>query len=601
MTNVVTSPSGFPAGIPIQQELYENWAQAINVPNMWTCQPRNEADVVAVCNWAAGAKWQVRARGVMHGWSPITIAPTATPGGNILLVDLKASLNSITVASATGGAPPLVTVQTGATMDALMSALQAAPGGQGSAPGYSFAHIPAPGNITVGGALAINAHGSAIRTPPIDDMNIPYGSLSNQILSFTAIVTEPGTTTYAARTFFRGEGDDKAFLAHLGRALLTSVTLQVTDNYNLRCQSHMDIDADTLFAAPTASNPVPQNSVAWFLQQAGRVEAIWFPAFPIFGHQRTSYPWFKVWTVAPQQPAGSTAVSAPYNYVFSDDLPSEVNDLIKQIFGGAAWVTPLFTYTFEQFSKAALNGGYGFKNTTDLWGPSMNTLLYVRDSTLRVTANGYAVQMKKSDVQQAIADFAAKFTSMLAAYQAKGEYPINSPLEIRVTNLDDPSKIVAPMGRTAQSPTISALTQDAVSTANGWDVAVWFDVLTAQPPGDPQHAGTFYQELEEWVTQRFAAGYRVMAEWSKGWAYTSAGAWTNSAYIAAIQEAFTAGRPADDNWQWESDTLAKYDAAGLFHAPLLDTLFPPTAAKTAEVPDAPQIAEPGGSTIQPLV
>ena len=33
------------------------------------------------------------------------------------------------------------------------------------------------------------------------------------------------------------------------------------------------------------------------------------------------------------------------------------------------------------------------------------------------------------------------------------------------------------------------------------------------------------------------------------------------------------GRASDDNWEWEKATLAKYDSANLFHAPLLDKLF----------------------------
>jgi len=62
-----TLPSGFPPDIPVAQKTFENWCQMITVPGVWTCTPRSEADVVAVCNWAAGAGYKVRARGIMHG------------------------------------------------------------------------------------------------------------------------------------------------------------------------------------------------------------------------------------------------------------------------------------------------------------------------------------------------------------------------------------------------------------------------------------------------------------------------------------------------------------------------------------------------------
>ena len=563
-----SAPRGFPAGIPVSPETFENWAQMIEVSNAWTCVPQTEDDVVRVCNWAVGAGFSVRARGMMHTWSPLTVTEGESTA-NLMLVDLTQKINTIIeISPASGGQPAQVVVQTGATMDALMTALEKAPGG---ANGFSFAHIPAPGNLTVGGALAINAHGTAVPTPPNDDFNVPYGSLSNQVLAFTAVVTPPGSKTYVAQTFTRGQGDDKAFLTHCGRALLLNVTLQITENYNLRCQSFMNIASTTLFAQPTGSTP-PPNSVGEYLNESGRVEVIWFPVFP--GILPPSYPWLKVWTVAPDKPAASRLVAEPYNYPFSDNLPAAVTDILKAIVNGAPGLTPVFSWTFASITSAGLNGDLGSPNATDLWGASKNTLLYVKDTTLRVTANGYAVLMKKAQVQQAVADFTTQFSKMLADFQNNTLWPINSPLEIRVTALDEPSKIVAPSGRTAMSPVISSLSVDPVVQENGWDVACWFDVLTVIPDGDPQHAYEFYAQLESWFYSHFGNGFRVCPEWSKGWAYTSGeGAWVNTAVIQAIRDTFTTGRPADDTWSWEINTLAMYDSANLFSNPFLSQVF----------------------------
>ena len=63
-------------------------------------------------------------------------------------------------------------------MDALTSAILSA--------GNGFASIPAPGDITIGGALAIDAHGTAV--PAAGETRragASYGSLSHLIQSLT--------------------------------------------------------------------------------------------------------------------------------------------------------------------------------------------------------------------------------------------------------------------------------------------------------------------------------------------------------------------------------------------------------------------------------
>jgi FAD/FMN-containing dehydrogenase len=70
----------------------------------------------------------------------------------------------------------MLKVQSGATIDALMNFLERQSGGKGAAPGYSFPHIPATGNLTIGGVLAINGHGTAIRIHG-EDTRTSYGSI----------------------------------------------------------------------------------------------------------------------------------------------------------------------------------------------------------------------------------------------------------------------------------------------------------------------------------------------------------------------------------------------------------------------------------------
>jgi FAD/FMN-containing dehydrogenase len=619
-------PPGFPANIAVSQQDYENWSREINVSNLWTCKPESVDDIVQVCNWAKDNNYRVRPRGIAHGWSPLTVTNQSgqTPHEHVILVDMTQSpyLSSIELIPANGSQSARVKVGMGATMLDLLGFLEGAPGGQGAAPGYGFPHTPAPGHLTVGGVLAIGAHGTAVPSAA-EDFNASYGSLSNQIVEFTAVVFDSASGKYAPVAFKRGQGDDKAFLTHVGRAFLLDATLQVIDNYNLRCQSTMLLNWQTLFQAPTAETPVPPDSLAYFLEQSGRVEIIWFPF--------SSYPWLKVWTNTPEQPADPTVVvvTEPNNYAFSDSVPDFATDLFKLLLG-VPTSTTLTELIFEILKwllqqGALLKGdnsaeathlsaklhdisgdltkqlmmsmtghlnlsaltpvvgklmavmsflGLYLGNLTDLWGASKNTLLYVQDTTLRVTANGYAIHLRRADVQQAISDFGNQFDSMLLKYQGNGEYPVNAPLEIRVTGLDDPAKVSVDPGMTAQSPVISALSMDATDIANGWDTAVWFDVLTL--PQTPS-SYAFYAELEAWFVQRFSgtAG-RVLPEWSKGWAYTpESGAWTSTDYIQSIRQTLTTGRSDDNNWDWEVATLKKYDPHNLFSNPFLDQLMTP--------------------------
>lgn len=153
---------GFPVNVPLNVLPYKNWDGQISWPGILVCAPQSADDVVTVCNWAKDNGYQVRVRGVMHGWSPLTVPTNPMPLAKILLVDLTKGLWRSTFLSASAGLPDRVLVQTGKTMLDLMKYLEGQAGGTGSAPGYSFPHVPAPGNLTVGGVLAIDAHGTAV-------------------------------------------------------------------------------------------------------------------------------------------------------------------------------------------------------------------------------------------------------------------------------------------------------------------------------------------------------------------------------------------------------------------------------------------------------
>jgi FAD/FMN-containing dehydrogenase len=521
-------PPNFPAGIELHQTVYQNWAGAIRVDDVWTCRPGTPADVVTLANWALDNRYALRPKGYAHGWSPLTVTAGSTCAARVVLVDTTAHLTAIGL-----GPAATVTVQTGAAMDTLLAFLEDN--------GYGLTATPAPGDLSVGGVLAVDAHGTAIpargEVPQAGDS---YGSLSNRVVSLTAVVWDRASGRYALRAFDRTHPDCPALLTHLGRAFLTEVTLRVRADCHLRCVSDLSIPASELFGA---TGP---RTFASFVESTGRVEAIWFPF--------TGNPWLKVWSVSPDRPPTSRPTTTPYNYPFADNVPKPVAELAGRLVSGEWYLAP----AFGQAQYDAALAGLTATRSADLWGLSKNLLLYVKPTTLRMHANGYAVLARRADVQRVVAQFVAFYGERLQAYAAQGRYPVNGPVEIRVTGLDGPVGQAAP-------PALSAIRQRADHPE--WDVAVWLDLLTLPTTPD---AGDFYREIERFV---FATYPGARPEWSKGWAYTSAGAWTDGTVITGtIPAAFRAG--PDPTWDSALATLDGYDPHRVFTNAFLDTLLP---------------------------
>src|SRR5581483_10333893 len=93
--------------------------------------------------------------------------------------------------------------------------------------------------------------------------------------------------------------------------------------------------------------------------------------------------------------------------------------------------------------------------------------------------------------------FYAFYSARVAAYKARGSYPVNMPVEIRVTGLDHPADTGIPG---AQSPALSALRPRP--DRRDWNTAVWIDVLTF--PRTPE-AERFYHELERWFFANYSS------------------------------------------------------------------------------------------------
>lgn len=535
-------PPNFPTGIELFQQTFENWAKGIVVDDLWTCAPRDPEECVAVVNWAFANGWKVRPRGAMHNWSPIHITGDTTCNDRVLLLSTTDYLTDTRLVN--GYATPAVRAQSGALMDDLLAFLELH--------NLGMTAVPAPGDVTIGGVLAIDAHGTGV--PAIGEMRQTghtYGSLSNLILELTVVVWDEAANAYVLKTYDRSDRDCQALAAHLGRAFVVEAVLQVGANYNLRCQSFTHITADEILGPPGSNG----RTVERYLNQSGRMEVIWFPF--------TEKPWLKVWTVSPTKPLLSREVTEPYNYPFSDNVPAEVEELSRSLTRDNKQATPVFGQMMYNVSVAGLVA----TNSADIWGKSRNVLLYIKPSTLRVTASGYAVVTRRNNVQRVVHDFAEQYKALVAHYEAQGEYPINMPVEIRVTGLDDPSDIDA---TSARQVNLSAIAPHKDHPE--WDVAVWFDCLSFV---GSDKSDEFNTEMEQWFHSHFdPADAMVRPEWSKGWGYTANGAWTDATYIdTTIPDSHTQGRKHSDGWNATVRQLDKLDPHHVFSNGFIDNLM----------------------------
>jgi FAD/FMN-containing dehydrogenase len=536
------APPGFPAGISLYRQAFENWALEIIVDDLWTCAPRTADDVVRLANWAHKAGWRLRPRGHMHGWSPFTVRPGLPGQDRTVLVDTTSHLTGITMASSS---PAAVRAQAGASLDDMLDVI--------AQHGHGLAATPAVGSVTLGGMLAIDAHGASL--PAHGEHRAAghtYGSLSNLVLSIDAVVWDRKHKRYKVRTFHRDHPDCKALLVNLGRVFITEATLRVGPAQTMRCVSSVDIPNGRLFAPPGGHGP---DRFADFVEETGRVEAILFP--------HTDSPWLKVWSLAPKKPKSARVVTGPYNYPFSDSVPPEVTNPAGRIVAGDSWMTPEFGRVM--YTVAA--GGLAATNSADIWGAANDVTRYIRATTLRYCELGFTVITERRRVQQVLSAFFDMVDGLVGEFEERGLYPLNGPIELRCCGLDHPADSGA---EGAESPVLSAVRPHPDHPE--WNTAIWLNTLTfAGTPGAPE----FLRRIEQWVfrTQNGNKGI-VRPEWSKGWAYSGTSTWADRRMLRhVIPNAYRAGREPDDDWDWAVKTFDRLDPHRVFTNAFMDHLL----------------------------
>lgn len=98
------------------------------------------------------------------------------------------------------------------------------------------------------------------------------------------------------------------------------------------------------------------------------------------------------------------------------------------------------------------------------------------------------------------------------------------------------------------------------------DTVVWLSILTK--PGTPG-AWTFFDETEQWFFGNSSAYAVPRVEWSKGWAYTGSGPYTDAAMLGStLPSAYGSG------FATARATLNALDPRRIYSSPLLDHLLP---------------------------
>ncbi|NCL76170.1 cholesterol oxidase substrate-binding domain-containing protein [Rhodococcus sp. YH1] len=539
----IPAPPEFPADIPLAQQRFENWARTIRFDAVWTATARDAHDVVRIADWARAHGYRVRPRGTMHSWSPLTVVPGESVE-KIVLIDTMVHLNAVTVDPA--GTPATVTAGAGASIESILAALEQH--------GLGWANAPAIGDITIAGALSIGAHGATY--PAAGERALPgqsFGSLSNLVVALTAVVWNAAAGAYELREFRRSEPEITPLLAHLGRSFVTSVTLQAGANYRLRCQSFTDVPWQELFAPPGS----PGRTFERFVEESGRVEAIWFPF--------TETPWLKIWSVCPEKPPTVREVHGPYNYFFSDSIPEEVTTPLGRVASGMQAATPAFGA--GQFGAVA--AGLAATGTADLWGWSKDLLFYLRATTLRVIAGGGVVVTRRANIARVVHEFTTWLHERMTHYASLGQYPVNMPFEVRLCAVDDQSEVLVD---SAGAPNLSAVRPRP--DRPDWDTAIWMNVVSI--PGTPGQSA-FFREMEQWMVDHYSGDYATFrSEWSKGWAFDEQGGHRDSRFLGeTIPAMYRTGLSADEGWDAARAAFDRHDPHRVFSNGFLDRLLPP--------------------------
>ncbi|CAG7822132.1 unnamed protein product, partial [Allacma fusca] len=244
-------PPNFPLHIPVNFTDYRNWAGEIHKES-WIAYPENSDQILELTNWARHHGFKVRPSGSKHTWAPLTIQQNDYPSEMVLVIDTTRHLTKMKVISTQPG-HSVFWAETGIKFFEVLEKLEESNLGIGSFPNVKG---PTLGGILAVGGRGVGSYGANESSPP----DHSFGSVSNLVISLTAVVYNPVFDSYVLQEFHRSHPEAKAFLVHLGRAFITNVTMRAGPLLNYTLNSRADFKPEIFFGPPagTAQTPPPE-------------------------------------------------------------------------------------------------------------------------------------------------------------------------------------------------------------------------------------------------------------------------------------------------------------------------------------------------------
>lgn len=551
-SNTIPEPPQFPLDIELYQKSFINWAREVKIAGVWFCAPKTGEDVVTVANWAKDHGYRLRPVGSGHGFAP-TLMPRGHSGENVVLIDTHEYMNAIEVNP--DDSVKSVRCDAGAYLEDICAELEQ----------YDLGlyHTTAPGGVSIAGVLAMNAHGAAV--PKMGESLQPghsWGTLSNLILSLTAVAWDESTQQYTLKTYQRNQLEIAPLLTSLSRAFITSVTIQVGPNLKIRLLSRTDLTVDELLAKPEHET---ENSFSNISNEYGTADILYYP---FTAENRV---WLKTWTVTPEKPESSREVFEPYVLSGGVNMPAWQADALAS----ALRTFPRFV---PQYNTASVNGITDLManeepdtKINDVWGSAYTTTLYVQPQTPRLTVAAWGVIVARNNVQRALAEWYEYFTELVEEFRSRGLYPYTGPVELRAHGVEKTEDVLM---EGAVEPTLSGAR--AHPDHPDKDTIIWFAINNNV---DQPEAQEFNTRLEQWFYSNYASYGLVRPEWTKCYAYTAdgdfGGAWTNQEILTEVYpKTWSEGYPEDNNWHTAAAQFKAMDPHGVFSNAHLDKLFP---------------------------
>ncbi|CAG7832626.1 unnamed protein product [Allacma fusca] len=488
----------FPSSVSVNFSSYENWAGEVKT-QAWIAYPENAAQILELANWARNASIKLRPSGNRHSWAPLTVAGNSEKA---LVVDTTRYLNKMGIISSKPGDSSFW-AEPGLSVISILAQLETA--------NLSLASFPAVGEISIGGVLAVGAHGLGIASQGKPSGHT-FGALSNLVIELTAVVFDPISDSYILKNFHRSDPETKAFLINFGRSFITNITLRAGPLVQLNCESVFQFSTEFAYAPTKAPD-----SMAWFHDIYSRVEIFYIPYYNLV--------WVLKFNMSAEKPPEAIHVTKPYNFG---------NNFFKP----------------------------DFQNSLNIWGTPKDTLLFFHPDSERFSDGSWTIVTSQGNAQNVIHNSFRLFEEARTIFDNVSEYI----LEMRFVTVDDPSDVGI---KGAESPGLGHF--HPIEGRPDMNIVVVIEITSTKIVTTPegQMLLEFLTAYEKKLFKYFNDGEAIVRlEWAKGWGFSNKGPNTNAEILAGVKKLGKFGP-----LKYSVDILNKYDPFRVFTSKFTDFIL----------------------------